>query len=112
MLGHMAAAVAGVSTAVAGVSTAVAGVSTAVAGDFMAADFTRWAGFTVAGFTVADSTVAGSTTVVSTITGFSSVDRLDIPGGIIRTMGMTITANPTRRRLGTIVPILPGITLM
>jgi hypothetical protein len=102
-------------------AVAVAGVSTAGAGDFMAADFTRWAGFTVADFTVADSTVAdstvadstvaGSTTVVSTITGFSSVDRLDIPGAIIRTMGMTITANPTRRRLGTTVPILPGITL-
>jgi len=37
--------------------------------------------------------------------------RSDIPGGIIiRTMGITITANPTPRRLGTTVPILPAIT--
>ena len=69
--------------------------------------------FTVAGFTVAGFTVADSTMVVSTITGFSSVDRSDILGGdIIRTMGMTITANPTPRRLGTTAPILPAITRM
>ena len=66
--------------------------------------------FTVAGFMVADSTAADSTTVDFTTTGFSSVEGWHIP--IIRTMGMTITANPTLRRLGIIVPIPPAITLM
>jgi hypothetical protein len=57
--------------------------------------------------------MAGSTTVDFTITGFSSVDRLHIPGGaIIQTMAITITANPTPRRLGTTVPILPAIIPM
>ena len=66
-----------------------------------------------AGFTVVGSTVVGSTGIDFTITGFSSVDRSDFPGGaIIRTMGMTITANPTPRGFGTTVPILPAITLM
>jgi hypothetical protein len=75
-------------------------------------------GFTVADFTVADSavvdsTMVDSTTVVSTITGFSSVDRSDIPGGvIIRTMGITITTNPTRLRPGTTARIRPAIILM
>ena len=71
------------------------------------------ADFTVADFTVVDSTAVGSTTVVSTITGFSSVDRSDIPGGvIIRTMGITITTNPTPLRPGITAPIRPAIILM
>ena len=74
--------------------------------------------FTVVDSTVGDSTVVGFTvadftTVVSTITGFSSVDRSDIPGGvIIRTMGITITTNPTPLRPGTTTPIRPAIILM
>jgi hypothetical protein len=100
---------------------AVVGVSTAVAVDFTAAGFTRWVGSTGAdladstevGFTGMDFTMVDSMTVDFTITGFSSADRLDIPGGAItRTMGITITANPTPRRLGTTVPIPPAITLM
>ena len=80
--------------------------------DFTVADFTV-AGSTMAGSTVADSTTAGSTTVDFTITGFSSGDRLHIPGGaIIRTMGITITANPTPPRPGTIAPIRQAITPM
>jgi hypothetical protein len=102
MLGHMAVAVA---------FTAAAAFTAAVA-DFTAAD-SMVADFTAADSTVVDFTMAGSTMVDFTITGFSSVDRSGIPGRtIIQTMGITITANPTPRRLGTIVPILPGITLM
>jgi hypothetical protein len=57
--------------------------------------------------------MAGSTTVDFTITGFSSVDRSDIPGGaIIQTMDIMITINPTPRRLGITVPTLPAITPM
>ena len=71
------------------------------------------ADFMVAGFTGMDFTMVDSMTVDFTITGFSSADRLDIPGGAItRTMDITITGNPTPRRLGTTVPILPAITLM
>ena len=81
--------------------------------DFTAADFTRWVDSTAVGFTGIDFTMAGSTKVDFTITGFSSVEPSDIRGGvIIRTMGITITANPTPRRLGTIVPIQPAIILM
>jgi hypothetical protein len=84
--------------------------------DFTVVDFTV-AGFMVAstevGFTGMDFTMVDSMTVDFTITDFFSEDRLDIPGGAItRTMGITITANPTPRRLGTTVPILPAITLM
>jgi hypothetical protein len=88
---------------------APAGVSTAAA-------FTQWQGST--GVDLADSTGVGFTGIDSTMvdfttTGFSSVDRSGIPGGdITRTMGITITANPTPRRPGTIVLILPAITLM
>jgi hypothetical protein len=98
-----------------------AGVSTAEAVDFTVAAFTPWlgstgvdlAGSTAVGFTGIDFTMAGSTTVDFTITGFSLVDRLHTRGGAItRTMGITITANPTPRRLGTTVPIPPAITLM
>jgi hypothetical protein len=84
----------------------------------MAADFTRWVASAVAdsmlaGFAVIDFTMAGSTTIDFAIAGFSSVERSRIPGGVItRTMGITITANLTPRRPGTIVPILPAITLM
>ena len=71
------------------------------------------ADFTMVDSTVVDSTVVDSTTVVSTITGFSSVDRLDTRGGvIIRTMGITITTNPTPLRPGTTAPIRPAIILM
>ena len=80
--------------------------------DFTVAGFTV-AGFMVAGFMVADFTMAGSTTVDFTITGFSSADPSHIPGGaIIRTMGITITANPTPPRPGTIAPIRQAITPM
>jgi hypothetical protein len=98
-----------------------AGVSTAGAVDFTAADFTRWLGSMAVGLadstevdsTGTDSTMAGSTTVDFTITGFSSVDCLDfLDGGITRIMGITITINPTPRRLGTTVPIPPVTTLM
>src|SRR6516162_2347741 len=69
--------------------------------------------FTAADFTGIHLTMADSTTADFTITGFSSVDRSHIRGGAItRTMGITATANPTPRRLGTTVPILPAITLM
>ena len=79
--------------------------------DFTVAGFTV-AGFMVAGFMVADFTMAGSTTVDFTITGFSSGDRLHIPGGaIIRTMGITITANRTPPRPGTIAPIRQALPL-
>jgi hypothetical protein len=100
---------------------AAAGVSTAGAVDFTVAAFTPWlgptgvdlAGSTAVGFTGIDFTMAGSTTVDFTITGFSSVGRSDIPGGVItRTMGTTITASPTPRRLGIIVPILAATILM
>jgi hypothetical protein len=87
-------------------------VADSMVADSMVAD-SMVADSMVADSMVADSTMAGSTTVVSTITGFSLVDRSDIPGGvIIRTMGITITTSPTRRRLGITVPILPAITLM
>ena len=95
---------------------AVAGVSTAgfMAGDlvdFTAADSTV-AGSTGAAFTGIDFTMAGSTTVDFTTPGFSSAEGSLIPGGaIIRTMEITIIANPTLRRPGTIVPILPAIIL-
>jgi hypothetical protein len=84
--------------------------------DFTGVDFTV-AGFmgasTEVGFTGIDFTMAGSTPADFTTTGFSSVEGSLIPGGaIIRTMDITITANPTPRRLGTTVPILPAITLM
>ena len=79
-------------------------------------DFTV-AGFmgasTEVGFTGMDSTMVDSMTVDFTITGFSSGDRLHIPGGaIIRTMGITITANRTPPRPGTIAPIRQAITPM
>jgi hypothetical protein len=99
---------------------AAAGVSTAGAVGFMGAGSTPVGfmgagstpvGFTGAGSTAIDFTMADSATVDFTITGFSSVDRLHIPGwAFIRTMAITITANPTPRRLGTTVPILPAIT--
>ena len=84
--------------------------------DFTVVDFTV-AGFmgasTEVGFTGMDFTMVASMTVVSTITGFSSVEGWHIPGGAItRTMDITITANPTPRRLGTTVRILPDIILM
>ena len=80
--------------------------------DFTVAGFTV-AGFMVAGFMVADFMMAGSTTVDFTITGFSSADPSHIPGGaIIRTMGITITANRTPPRPGTIAPIRQAITPM
>jgi hypothetical protein len=87
---------------------AVAGVSMAGAVDFTVGS----AASTAVGSTGIDFAMAGSTTVNFATTGFSSVDRSDIPGLIIPTMGITVTANPTRRRLGTTVPILPAITLM
>jgi hypothetical protein len=111
----------------------VAGVSTAGAVDFMAAGFTQWAASTGAdlvastgvastgadlaastgvGSTGIDFTMAGSTKVDFTTTGFSLVDRLDIPGVIIRTTGITITTNRTPHRPGTIAPIRQAITLM
>jgi hypothetical protein len=84
-----------------------AGVSTAAV-DSMAVDFTRWPDSTGIDFTM-----AASTPVDFTITGFSLVDRLYIPGGdIIQTTGITITTSPTPRRLGTTVRILPDIVLM
>jgi hypothetical protein len=87
----------------------------------MEAVFASWVGFTVAGLagsmlagpTVIGFTMADSTTIDFTIAGFSSVEGSHIPGGvIIRTMGTTITANPTAPRPGITVPILPAITLM
>ena len=84
--------------------------------DFTVVDFTV-AGFmgasTEVGFTGMDFTMVASMTVVSTITGFSSVEGWHIPGGAItRIMAITITASPTPRRLGTIVLTPPAITLM
>ena len=91
-------------------STAADLVDFTVAG-FMVAGF--MGASTVVGSTGMDFTMAGSTPADFTTTGFSSVEGSLIPGGaIIRTMDITITANPTPRRLGTTVPILPAITLM
>jgi hypothetical protein len=94
--------------------------STAGVGDFTVAGFMGAASTaadlvdsTLVGSTGIDFTMADSTTADFTTTGFSSVEGSLIPGGaIIRTMGITITANPTPRRLGITVPILQAITLM
>jgi hypothetical protein len=105
---------------VAGVSTAAAGFMAGDLAAFTAAAFTGWVDstvadstridFTMAGSTTVDFTTAGSTTIDFAIAAFSSVEGSHIP--IIRTMGITITANPTLLRLGIIVPIPPAITLM
>ena len=68
---------------------------------------------TLVGSTGIDFTMADSTTADFTTTGFSSADPSHIPGGaIIRTMGITITANRTPPRPGTIAPIRQAITPM
>jgi hypothetical protein len=56
---------------------------------------------------------AGSTAIGFATTGFSSVDRSDIPIGIIiRTTAIMAMTSPTILKAGIIAPILPAITLM
>jgi hypothetical protein len=65
-------------------------------------------GFTAAAGSIGmDFAMAGSTAIVFAIAGFSSVDRLPIPGGaIIRATAIMIMAKHIRRRSGITAPIL------